>query len=204
MTKTLLTSRTRHTGQRQTCAELPHCRQNVLSSFVCASAKSFRKWFSRQIRDHHESFEFIGCSKSPDPPPISMNIINIKYIFILSDSMSSVYHNRKTKIKPHSSNVPIIVNLPVVSSLYVISQSSMKSNRDSLSNISLSRDEATKTSPLSYRQDFTILICPARLSRDGSESSKMAIYSVMAILVLVVPSQYWDRSCRSSLIGIHF
>jgi hypothetical protein len=26
----------------------------------------------------------------------------------------------------------------------------------------------------------------------------------MTILVLVDPSQYWGRSCRSFLIGIHF
>jgi hypothetical protein len=118
--------------------------------------------------------------------------------------MSSVHYNRKTKIKPHSSNVLIIVDLPVASSLYVTSQSSMKSNRDSLSNISLSRDGATKTSQLSYRQRSMILICSVRLSKDGSESSKMAIDSVTAILVLVDPSQYRDQSCRSSLIGIHF
>jgi hypothetical protein len=48
------------------------------------------------------------------------------------------------------------------------------------------------------------VICPARLSKDGSESSKMAIYSMVLIQVLVDPSQYWDRSCRNSLIGIHF
>jgi hypothetical protein len=110
----------------------------------------------------------IGCPKSPDPPPISMNISNITYIYILSDNMSSVHYNCKTKVKPHSSNVLIIVNLPVASSFDVVSPSSMKSNRDSLSNISLSRDEATKTSPLSYRQGSMILICPARLSKDGS------------------------------------
>jgi cell wall assembly regulator SMI1 len=40
--------------------------------------------------------------------------------------------------------------------------------------------------------------------KDGSESSKMAIYSVMTIHVLVDPSQYWDESYRSFLIGIHF
>jgi hypothetical protein len=133
-----------------------------------------------------------------------MNISNIKHIFILSDNRSSVYHNPKTKIKTHSSNVLIIVNLPVVSSFYVISASSMKSNRDSLSNISLSRDGATKRSPISYREPSTILICPAQLSKNGSERSKMAIYSVMTILVLVDPSQYSDRFCRSFLIGIHF
>jgi hypothetical protein len=32
----------------------------------------------------------------------------------------------------------------------------------------------------------------------------MAIYSVMTIHLLVDPSQYWDRPCRSSLIDIHF
>jgi hypothetical protein len=133
-----------------------------------------------------------------------MNISNIKHIFILSDNMSSIHHNAKTKIKTYSANVLIIVNLPVVSSLNVTSQSLMKSNGDSLSNISLSRDEATKRSPLSYRQHATIAICPAQLSTDGSESSKMAIYSVMTIQVRVDPSQYWDRSCRISLIGIHF
>jgi hypothetical protein len=133
-----------------------------------------------------------------------MNISNIKYILILSDDMSSVHHKPKTKIKTHSSNVLIIVNLRVVSSLYVTSQSWKTLNKDSLSNISLSKDGATKKSPLSYRQPSTILICAARLSKDGSKSSKMPIYSVMTIHVLVDPSQYWDRSCRSSLIGIHF
>jgi hypothetical protein len=118
--------------------------------------------------------------------------------------MSSVNHNTKTKIKPHSFNVLIIVNLHVVSSLDVKSRSSMKSNRDSLSNISSSRDGATKRSPLSYRQRSMILLCPARLSKDGSESSKMAIYPVMTIRVLIDPCQYSDQSCRSSLIGIHF
>jgi hypothetical protein len=133
-----------------------------------------------------------------------MNISNIKYILILSDNRSSVNHNPETKIKTHSSNVLIIVNLRVVSSLYVISQLSMKSNKDSLSNISLSRDGATKRSPLSYTEPSTILICPAQLSKDGSESSKMTIYSVMTIRVLVGPSQYSDRFCRSSLVRIHF
>jgi hypothetical protein len=133
-----------------------------------------------------------------------MNISNIKYIFLLSDNMSSVHHNHKTKIKPHSSRVLIIVNLPVVSSLDVTSRASMNSNRDSMSNIALSRDGATKISPLSYRQHSMILICPARLSNDGSESSKMTIYPVMTIRLLVDPSQYSDQSCRSSLLGIHF
>jgi hypothetical protein len=41
-------------------------------------------------------------------------------------------------------------------------------------------------------------------SKVGSESSRMAIYSVMTIQFLVDPSQYWEQSCRSSLIGIHF
>jgi hypothetical protein len=118
--------------------------------------------------------------------------------------MSSVHHNPKTKIKTYSSHVLRIVNLSLASSLHITSQSSMKSNRDSLSNMSLSRDGATNTSPLSYRQPSTILICPARLSKDESESWKMAIYSVMTIHVLVDPSQYWNRSCRSSWIGIHF
>jgi hypothetical protein len=118
--------------------------------------------------------------------------------------MSAIHHNCETKTKTHSSNVLIIVNLPVASSLYVTSQSLMKSNRDSLSNISLLRDETTKRSPLSYIEPSTILICPARLSKDGSENSKMVIYSVMTIHVLVDPSQYWDRPCRNSLIGIHF
>jgi hypothetical protein len=133
-----------------------------------------------------------------------MNIGNIKNIFILSDNMSSRDHNSKAKTKTYSSNVLIIVNLPVVSALYVTRPSWTKSNRDSLSNISLSRDEATKRSPLSYREPSTIVICPARLSKDGSERSKMAIYSVMKIHILVDPPQYWDRSCRSSLIGSHF
>jgi hypothetical protein len=137
-------------------------------------------------------------------PPISINISNIKNIFILSDNMSSIHHNPKTKIKTYSSNVLIIVNLPVGSTPHVSSQSWTKSNRDSLSNISLSRDGTTKRSPLSYRQLSTIVICPARPSKDGSEGSKMAIYSVMTILVLVDPSQYWEQSCSSSLIGIHF
>jgi hypothetical protein len=133
-----------------------------------------------------------------------MNISNIKHVFLLSDNMSSVHDNPKITIKTHSSNVLTIVNLPVALSLDVSGQSSMKSNRDSLSSISLSRDGATKRSPLSYRESSTILICPARLSKDGSESSKMAIYSVMTILVLADPSQYSDRFCRSSLIDIHF
>jgi hypothetical protein len=93
--------------------------------------------------------------------PISINISNIRHIFILSDNMSSIYHNPKTKIKTYSSNVLVIVNLPVISSLYVTTQSWTKSNRDSLSNISFSRDGATKRSPLSYRQSSTIVICPA-------------------------------------------
>jgi hypothetical protein len=96
------------------------------------------------------------------------------------------------------------VNLPVVSSLYIASQSWTKSNRDSLSNISVSKDEATKRSPLSDRQPSTILLCPAPLSKNGSGSSKMAIYHVMTIRVLVDPCQHSDQSCSSSLIGIHF
>jgi hypothetical protein len=133
-----------------------------------------------------------------------MNISNIKHLFILSDNMSQTHHNTKTRTKTYSSNVLIIVNLPVVSSRYVTDQSWRKSNRDSWSNISLSGDGATKRSPLSYRQVSMILLCPTRLSKDGSESSKMAIYPVMTIRVMVDPCQYSDQSCRSSLIGIHF
>jgi hypothetical protein len=84
------------------------------------------------------------------------------------------------------------------------SQSWTKLNRDSLSNISLSRDGATKESPLSYRQPSAILFCPARLSKDRLESSKMVIYPVMAIPILVNPCQYSNQSCRSFLIGMHF
>jgi hypothetical protein len=142
----------------------------------------------------------IGCPKSPDPLPISITISHIKHIFILSDNMSSIHHNSKT----YSSDVRIIVDLPVVLALYVTSHSWTKLNRDSLSNISLSRDGATKWSLLSYIQPSTILLCPTWLSKDGSESSKMAIYPVMTIRVLVDPSPYSDQSCRSSLIGIHF
>jgi hypothetical protein len=69
--------------------------------------------------------------------------------------------------------------------------------------MSLSWDGATKRSPLSYRQRSMILLCLARLSTDGSESAKMAIYPVMTIRVLVDRCQYWDQSCRSPLIGIH-
>jgi hypothetical protein len=118
--------------------------------------------------------------------------------------MSPLHHNIKTGTKIYSSIVLRILNLSVVPSLSVTSQSWTKSNKDSLSNISFSRDGATKGSPLNYRQPSTILLCAARLSKDGSESSKLAIYPVMTIRVLVDPSQYSDQSCRSSLIGIHF
>jgi hypothetical protein len=118
--------------------------------------------------------------------------------------MSSIHHNSKTKIKTYSCRVLIIVNLPVVSSLYVTTRSWTESNRDSLSNISLSRDGARKRSPLSYREPSTILLCPVLLSKDRSESSKRAIYPAMTIRLLVDRCQYWDRPCRNSLIGIPF
>jgi hypothetical protein len=66
------------------------------------------------------------------------------------------------------------------------------------------KERSNKKSPLSYRQPSTILISPVRLSKDGSESSQMAIYPAMTIRVMVEACRYWDRSCRSSLIGIHF
>jgi hypothetical protein len=118
--------------------------------------------------------------------------------------MSLMHHKTKTTAKTYSSNVLIIVNLPVVSGLYVTTGSWTKSNKDSLSNISLSRDKATKRSPLSYKQPSTILLYPGQLSKDGSESSKMAIHHLMTIRVLVDPSRYSDQSCRSFLLGIHF
>jgi hypothetical protein len=101
--------------------------------------------------------------------------------------MPSIHPSAKIKTKTYSSNALIIVNLPVPSSLYVTSPSSMKSNRDSLSNISSSRDGATKRSPLSYRKLSRILPCPTGLSKDGSESSKMAILHVMTIPALADP-----------------
>jgi hypothetical protein len=118
--------------------------------------------------------------------------------------MSPLHHNTKTETKTCSPNVLIIVNLPVVSSLDVTSQSWTKSNKDSLSKISFSRDGTTKGSPLNCRQPFTFLLCPARLSKDGSESSKTAIYLVMTIRVRLGPCKNSDQSCRSSLIGVHF
>jgi hypothetical protein len=105
--------------------------------------------------------------------------------------MSPLHYNIKTGTKGYSSIVLIILNLSVVPSLSVTSQSWRKSNKDSLSNISFSRDGATKGSPMNYRQRSTILLCPARVSKDGSESSKLAIYPVMTIRILVDPSQYW-------------
>jgi hypothetical protein len=99
-----------------------------------------------------------------------INISNIKDIFMLRDNMSPIHHSTKTKTKTHSSNVLIIVNHLVLSSRDVTGQSWTKSNGDSLSNISFSRDGTTKRSSLSHRQPSTILLCPARLSKDGSES----------------------------------
>jgi hypothetical protein len=60
----------------------------------------------------------IGCPKSPDRPPISINIRNIKDIFVLSDKRSLVHRNTKTKTKTYSSHVLIIVNLSGVSPRY--------------------------------------------------------------------------------------
>jgi hypothetical protein len=136
--------------------------------------------------------------------PISINISNIKNIFILSDKISPIHHNTKTKTKTYSSNALNIVNLSVALPLCVATQSCTKSNRDSLSNISLSRDAGAKRSPLSYRQPSRILLCLAQLPKHGSESSQMAIDSVLTIRVRDDSSQYSDQSCGSSLIGIHF
>jgi hypothetical protein len=141
-----------------------------------------------------------GVQKVLTSRPISVNISNIKNIFILSDKMSPIHHNTKT----YSSNALIIVNLPVVLPLCVATQSWTNSNRASMSNISLSRDGTAKRSPLSYIQPSTILLCPAQLPKYGLESSKMAIYFVMTIRVRYDPSQYSDQSFGSSLIGIHF
>jgi hypothetical protein len=151
-----------------------------------------------------EDYQYIGCRKVPTTPPISGNIGNIKHIFVLTDNMSSIHHSTKTKTKSYSSHVLITVNLSVVLLRDGHSQSWTKSNGDSSSNMSLSRDGATKRLPLSYAQPSTILLCPVWLSKDRSYSSKMAIYPVMTIQVLVDPSQYWDRSCRNYLIGMHF
>jgi hypothetical protein len=73
-----------------------------------------------------------------------------------------------------------------------------------LSNISISTEGATKRSPLSHRQPFTILPSPTRRSKDVSESSKMVIFQVMTIRFPVDSCRYWDTSCRCSLIGIYF
>jgi hypothetical protein len=111
------------------------------------------------------------------PHPLSINISNIKHIFILSDNMSSMHHKPKTKTETYSSNVLVIVNLPVVSSLPVTSQSWTKSNRDSLSLFS------------------SIVKRWIRKFKNGD---------LFCDDVLVDPSQYLDHSCGSSLIGILF
>jgi hypothetical protein len=73
-----------------------------------------------------------GVKKVLTPPPISINISNIKYIFPLSENMSAIHPNyeTKTKTKAHSSDVLIIVNLPVGPSLFVKGQSWTKSNSE--------------------------------------------------------------------------
>jgi hypothetical protein len=101
--------------------------------------------------------------------------------------MSSIHHISTTKIKFHLFDALVIEDLSAVSSIHIQSQSWTKSNRDSLSNISLSRDVATRRSLLNYRQLFAILLSPIRLSKDGSESSKMTILPVMMIRAPVKP-----------------
>jgi hypothetical protein len=112
------------------------------------------------------------------------------YIFILSDNMSAIHHISQTKTKTHSFGALVIENLSVASSRDVESQPWTRSNRDLLSDISTSRGGATKRSPLSYREPFTILLYPTRGSKDRSESSKTSIFHVMTIHTLVDPWQY--------------
>jgi hypothetical protein len=103
----------------------------------------------------------------------------------------------------HIFGAVIIGNLSVASSRYVKSQFWTKSDRDSLSQISISKGGTIKRSPPSCRQPFIILLSPTRRSKDASESSTMATFHVMRILTLVDRWQDDDSSGSSSLTDVH-
>jgi hypothetical protein len=96
--------------------------------------------------------------------------------------MSSTHYVSRTKTKSYSFDRPIIESLSAIWSVYVKSQSWTKPNRDLWLNISSSRDEAIKKSLPNYKPLLAVSLSPTRLSRDGSESSKMAISHVTSIL----------------------
>jgi hypothetical protein len=102
----------------------------------------------------------------------------------LSQNMFAIHHISKTKTKTHPFNALIIENLSVASSRKVKRQSWTTSNRDSLSNISISRDETATRSPMSYSKPFMILLSPTWPSKDGSANAKMAIFHVVTMLGL--------------------
>jgi hypothetical protein len=120
----------------------------------------FPAWRRRRktfLAFHSEQRKPISVQKSSDPPPLSVNMRNIKHSFTLSDNMSSIHHTGTTKTESHSFDAPIIEDLSSLSSLDLQSQSWRKSNRDSFANISLSRDGATKRSLPNARQLPAIL-----------------------------------------------
>jgi hypothetical protein len=126
---------------------------SLLDEYLGIPPESFWQWAIEWIVE--------GVQKVLAPPPISINISNIRHVVISSDNMSPLHHNTKAGTKIYSSIILIILNLSVVPSRDVTSQSWKKSTKDSLSNIPFSRHGATKRSPLNDRQPSTILLCPA-------------------------------------------